>query len=520
MTIKGDGNVGIGTTQPGEKLDIVGNLRVIGAIYGIGEAGTSGSGDIIFLGDDTKLTDIGIANTVGLYGQQDTNQGHLKLGSSGPTLSGVDGNVGIGTTSPNGKMDIIDPSNTADDVDDGAGGHLRLSLGSAVTDESLFFGVNSDGYSWIQPIDPGNAYRDLVLNPKGGNVGIGTTNPTQRLQIIGNILVKGTNSFINVNDEAVVNLGDTNHYIKAVNGVGLRLGTFLAEDALVVQQSTGNVGIGTDNPRAKLDVIGGIRAQKGAPANDSGNVGYAFETDGDTGMFAEGGDEFTGSDIVFRSDSFAKLRITADGRVGIGKANPFGQLHVVGKGRGAGAAAIFESGSNEAAQINVETNDSGTRAEMGAFGDGRGVFFGSNSADDVSFRVGAGTKMIINKAGNVGIGTTNPTERLHVNGKVRATDFVTSSSRDYKKNIQDLSAAQAEAALSQMNPVQYQYKSDDLGDQHVGFIAEDVPDLVATPGRKGVSALDMVAVLTKVLQEQQRKIAELEARLQAVEVAK
>ena len=53
-----------------------------------------------------------------------------------------------------------------------------------------------------------------------------------------------------------------------------------------------------------------------------------------------------------------------------------------------------------------------------------------------------------------------------------------------------------------MNPVQYQYKSDDLGDQHVGFIAEDVPDLVATPGRKGVSALDLVAVLTKVLQEQ------------------
>ena len=192
---------------------------------------------------------------------------------------------------------------------------------------------------------------------------------------------------------------------------------------------------------------------------------------------------------------------------------PLDKLHVVGKGRGAGAAAVFESGSNETVQINVQTNDSGTRAEMGAWNDGRGVFFGSNSADDVSFRVGAGTKMIINKAGDVGIGTTNPTERLHVNGKVRATDFVTSSSRAYKKNIIDLSAEQAEAALSQMNPVQYQYKSDAVGDRHVGFIAEDVPNLVATPNKKGVSALDMVAVLTKVVQEQQKTISELKARL-------
>lgn len=157
---------------------------------------------------------------------------------------------------------------------------------------------------------------------------------------------------------------------------------------------------------------------------------------------------------------------------------------------------------------------------MGVFGDDRGVFFGSNSADDVSFRAGAGTKMTITKAGNVGIGTTVPTEKLHVTGKVRATDFVTSSSRTYKKNIRNLTALQAAAAFSQMNPVQYQYKGGDLDDEHVGFIAEDVPDLVATPGRKGVSALDLVAVLTKVLQEQQKKIAELEARLQAVEAAK
>jgi hypothetical protein len=45
-------------------------------------------------------------------------------------------------------------------------------------------------------------------------------------------------------------------------------------------------------------------------------------------------------------------------------------------------------------------------------------------------------------------------------------------------------------------------------DQHVGFIAEDVPDLVATPDRKGMSAMDVTAVLTKVVQEQQNLIQE------------
>jgi hypothetical protein len=45
-------------------------------------------------------------------------------------------------------------------------------------------------------------------------------------------------------------------------------------------------------------------------------------------------------------------------------------------------------------------------------------------------------------------------------------------------------------------------------ENHVGFIAEDVPDLVSTKGRKGLSPMDIVAVLTKVVQEQQRTMQE------------
>jgi hypothetical protein len=56
-----------------------------------------------------------------------------------------------------------------------------------------------------------------------------------------------------------------------------------------------------------------------------------------------------------------------------------------------------------------------------------------------------------------------------------------------------------------LNPVTFNYKSD-LAWQHVGFVAEDVPQLVAAPDRKGLAPMDIVAVLTKVVQEQKQTI--------------
>jgi acetolactate synthase small subunit len=52
----------------------------------------------------------------------------------------------------------------------------------------------------------------------------------------------------------------------------------------------------------------------------------------------------------------------------------------------------------------------------------------------------------------------------------------------------------------------------------VGFIAEDVPDLVATTDRKGLSAMDIVAVLTKAVKEQQKTIEALTEKVKMLEV--
>ena len=67
-----------------------------------------------------------------------------------------------------------------------------------------------------------------------------------------------------------------------------------------------------------------------------------------------------------------------------------------------------------------------------------------------------------------------------------------------------------------LNPVTFAYTAN-LAETYVGFIAEDVPDLVSTNGRKGLAAMDIVAVLTKVVQQQQEQIEALEERLSALE---
>ena len=77
------------------------------------------------------------------------------------------------------------------------------------------------------------------------------------------------------------------------------------------------------------------------------------------------------------------------------------------------------------------------------------------------------------------------------------------SKREAKENIRELTTQEAMDTLSGLVAVKYNYKVD-KEEKHVGFIAEDVPELVASKDRNGISSMDIVAVLTKVVQEQQR----------------
>jgi hypothetical protein len=115
-------------------------------------------------------------------------------------------------------------------------------------------------------------------------------------------------------------------------------------------------------------------------------------------------------------------------------------------------------------------------------------------------------------------------------GQYNGASFLDASSRALEQDIRPLGPAAAAEALAGLEPVTFAYRGAP-GDGRVGFIAEDVPELVATPGRQTLSALEVVAVLTKVVQEQQgameeqqkvvqeqqKALADLAARLGALE---
>jgi hypothetical protein len=98
---------------------------------------------------------------------------------------------------------------------------------------------------------------------------------------------------------------------------------------------------------------------------------------------------------------------------------------------------------------------------------------------------------------------------LHVNGALTHA-----SSIALKENVTMLSIQEAMSALQRLQPVTFSYKADEQKEMHAGFIAEDVPDLVAKSNHQAIGSMDVVAVLTAVVQEQQRTIAKLAARVE------
>jgi hypothetical protein len=126
--------------------------------------------------------------------------------------------------------------------------------------------------------------------------------------------------------------------------------------------------------------------------------------------------------------------------------------------------------------------------------------------------------MVITSAGKVGIGTSDPQYLLQLQGGAYSdgTNWYSGSSRDYKENIRELDTDEALLAFNKLDPVTFNYKTNNE-ERHVGFIAEDVPDLIATKDRKGLSPMDIVALLTKVIQEQQKTISELSEKVSKLE---
>jgi len=138
-----------------------------------------------------------------------------------------------------------------------------------------------------------------------------------------------------------------------------------------------------------------------------------------------------------------------------------------------------------------------------------------NRANTLTIGAGSIDRITIDRLGNIGFGVERPQQPVEMASGAYVSAggvWTNSSSRARKENIESLSVEDALAALAKLEPVQFNYR-DDRSETYVGFIAEDVPALVANSDRASLSPMDIVAVLTKVIQAQQARIEELERRM-------
>jgi hypothetical protein len=195
-------------------------------------------------------------------------------------------------------------------------------------------------------------------------------------------------------------------------------------------------------------------------------------------------------------------------RVGLGTSLPVLKLHLV-------------QGDTPALRLDQDTS-SGWTAQVWDVAGNESNFFvrDTTGGSQLPFRIQPGTPtntVTLKNSGFVGIGTWAPEHTLHVVGDALITgNLELGSSRSLKKDIRFLDTIDASAALAALEPVRFHYKTSP-DEESLGFIAEDVPDLVATKSRKTLSTMDVVAVLTKVVQDQQATIARLENSVNQLE---
>ncbi len=289
------------------------------------------------------------------------------------------------------------------------------------------------------------------------------------------------------------------------NNGGVAAGSNIFFDA-----SNNRVGIGTTSP----DPRGLLHVQK-----SSGPGGILISNSGTTSgdpaeiIFTRNATAFNipnsaaigmapGRNMFILVNGQDRLNIDTFGNVGIGTPTPGSKLVVVSPDDN-GSTEVVKAISNNGNQ-STSLTFTGLRSNVGA-----GLGFSTNGSTSFS--------LLIDTFGRVGIGTPNPNFPLEMGSGAHVTAggvWTDASSREYKENIRDLTIEEAVTALRELQPTRFNYKVD-KEEEYVGFIAEDVPELLASKDRKGLSPMDIVAVLTKVVQEQQKKIEALEARLNA-----
>jgi len=459
ITIKQSGFVGIGTDSPDHRFEVrSGNTNTAEVVAGFGNA-TIESGLQI---DTNGNLDWGLNARNSRNLTFKTNQDErMRITSLG--------NVGIGTASPQTLLTLrgSTPRLTFEPTADTQNCRIQFANTSG-TVQSVIASGGANGATM--------QFSDLVASTErmrissNGNIGIGTTTPSEKLDVAGHIKVDSgptleSHSFGNIleittatgtlalgsanssfahfytdrekyyfDEPIVVNHGEFSSY--STNDLKLYTNT-LNEERLRIVQSTGHVGIGTSTPSHLLELesatpsdTGGIRVSNLLYGNNQDKPFLTAGTSGWTG--ANTNWNTFGWQFKLKSNSSGVSKMTID--VASGGTTIEG-LNLLTSGRvGLSGADMFESWSNYANDLvigNTSSTDTGISIVSSPASGSRGSLYfadaaggGSNYAGFIDyyhntnalrFGTASGERVRINSSGQVGILTSNPTYGLHVN---------------------------------------------------------------------------------------------------------
>ena len=466
--------VGINTSSPQVPLEVKYTGSVDEIIRIVGTA--SGKPQLNFYNDTTLHTKIVAAGNNDFSISNTHSTGDMFFATGGSTRLHIEanGNVGIGTTSPSEKLGVF--------------GNIRLENGAqrniiGPTNENLGIFANPNGADEgiLFSTDNGTTTEMIILN--GGNVGIGTTSPSQKLEVNGNIEL-AANWQIGSNDGSYwqrIRTEDSSSLTANAFNFETRNGSGAFLNHLTILNN-GNVGIGKTNPSVKLHIGPGtapsstteeFRIQTGVSGGYGGTAVINLLTGqyGNSGIYF--GDQATYSNQpafiefqdspstliykapatsgshVFKIGTSEQVKIAYNGYVGIGMSNPGAKLHV---GVSTGSSSTTQEfllqtqsgGYGGEAIVNLRTGQYGTSGIY--FGDGlshtsqpaylkfidSSNSLGLKTTGTFSLTVNSSVEMYVSAVG-LGVGTTSPGEKLEVNGTVKAT-ATTDAYKGYIKN--------------------------------------------------------------------------------------
>jgi hypothetical protein len=365
------------------------------------------------------------------------------------------GNVGIGTTSPQTALDVINSGTYQLHVASGTGSYSngKIYFGGLNTGDPYYYGTigwdqsdvtmrigaqcgNATGGIAFYTSPSTAAQTERMRITSGGLVGIGTTSPYSKLEIVGAATSYSNSPSIVLTDNA-----------------------------------------GTTDSRRWL--IGNV-------ATDYGSLNFAVSS--------------TNSDAPTNS----KMTITKAGNVGIGTTSSSARLSVV------------NAVSTTATVMSIGTSNNGLNFIINS--NGAPEISSAAAVAPIYFSQGSTRVMTLSDNSNVGIGTTSPSYTLHVNGSVAGTSAYNNlSDKRYKKDI--LPIQNALDKILALNGVTFNWDKEatdmNLDDNnHIGLLAQDVEEILpqaVTTGTdenktKSVAYTDLVPVLIEAIKELKAEI--------------